>query len=255
MKVIISGINGKMGRVVLDTLSEQSDITVVAGFDRAIAADGDPVYRGEKVRVYGDMAAYDGKADVIIDFSHFSAVSDLMRYATASNTPVVVATTALGEAERAALRDASKSVAVFHSANMSLGINLAAKMSRLAMPSLEADFNVEIIEKHHTAKADSPSGTALLLADAINEACAAKKNYLYGRHSNHDECKMTDLGIHAVRGGSLPGQHTVLFAGPDETIEITHTVYSRKVFALGALKAARFIVGQEAGMYSMDDLI
>jgi 4-hydroxy-tetrahydrodipicolinate reductase len=248
MKVIINGINGKMGRVVWETLRAESDIDVVAGFDKGgTAPDGVPVY--------GEPSEYEGRADVIIDFSHFSAIAGLMRYAQASGTPVVVATTALGEAEQAALREASKDVAVFRSANMSLGVNLMARMGKLAMPALEPNFNVEIIEKHHSMKADSPSGTALLLADAINEACAEKKDYLYGRHGKRDVCKLTDLGIHAVRGGSLPGQHTILFAGPDETIELTHTVYSRRVFALGALKAARFIAGREAGMYSMDDIL
>ncbi|MDR1028935.1 MAG: 4-hydroxy-tetrahydrodipicolinate reductase [Clostridiales Family XIII bacterium] len=255
MDIIINGINGRMGRIVLDTLAQENDVAVVAGFDRIAASDDGPTYRGARVPVYAEPAAYAGPADAIIDFSHYSAIPELMRCAKTTGVPVVVATTALGEDEWAAMRDAARKIPVFHAANMSLGVNIMAKMSRGAIPAIEDNFNVEIIEKHHTGKADSPSGTALLLADAINDACAARKDYLYGRHGKSDECRMTDIGIHAVRGGNLPGQHTVLFAGPDETIEITHTVYSRKVFALGALKAARFIEGREAGMYSMDDIV
>jgi 4-hydroxy-tetrahydrodipicolinate reductase len=255
MNIIINGINGRMGRVLLETLSEAHDVSVVAGFDKMPAQDGEPIFNGARIPVYDNMLDYTGPADMIIDFSHYSIIPELMRYAKATGTPVVVSTTALGEEEWSAMRDAAQTIPVFHAANMSLGVNLVAQMSKAAIPAIEENFNVEIIEKHHTKKADSPSGTAILLADAINEGCVEKKDYLYGRHGKQDTCKMTDLGIHAVRGGNLPGQHTVLFAGPDETIEITHTVYSRKVFALGALKAARSIEGREAGIYTMSDII
>ncbi|MDR2157623.1 MAG: 4-hydroxy-tetrahydrodipicolinate reductase [Clostridiales Family XIII bacterium] len=255
MDVIINGINGRMGRVVLETLTEEADVTVVAGFDKFAARDDDPPCCGTRIPVYANMNEYVGNADAIIDFSHFSTVPELMRYAKTVGIPVVVATTALGNEAWEAMRDAARTTPIFHSPNMSLGVNIMAKMGKTAMPALEANYHVEIIEKHHAQKADSPSGTALLLADAINEVCADRKDYLYGRHGTHDSCKLSDLGIHAVRGGNLPGQHTILFAGPDETIEITHTVYSRRVFALGALKAARFVAGREAGLYSMDDVI
>jgi 4-hydroxy-tetrahydrodipicolinate reductase len=138
---------------------------------------------------------------------------------------------------------------------MSLGIGVVKKMAQLAVPALEKDFNVEIVEAHHKMKKDSPSGTALALAEAINEVCAVKKDYVYGRHGTSDEVKLTDLGIHAVRGGTMPGRHTILFAGPDETIEITHTAYSRNIFALGALKAAAYLTDKAPGFYTMDDLI
>jgi 4-hydroxy-tetrahydrodipicolinate reductase len=138
---------------------------------------------------------------------------------------------------------------------MSLGIAVVKKMAQLAVPPLESDFNIEIVETHHSMKKDSPSGTAIMLADAIDEKCRINKDYVYGRHGRSDEVRLTDLGIHAVRGGTMPGRHTILFAGPDETIEITHTAYSRDIFARGAIKAASFIINKAPGLYTMDDLV
>ncbi len=249
MKVIISGCSGTMGKVLIEELQKEDDIQILAGFDTRIGDNPLPF------KQFMDLSDAPGGADVVIDFSHFSAVPSLMEYCVRTSTPVVVATTALEKKEKKILIDASETIPVFKSANMSLGINIVKNMCRNAMPSLEKDFNVEIIEKHHCLKVDSPSGTAILLADAINEACKTKKNYLYGRKGKADACKITDLGIHAVRGGSIPGQHTVMFAGPDEVIEITHTAYSKKVFAQGAIKAARYLKDKETGYYDMDDLI
>lgn len=149
---------------------------------------------------------------------------------------------------------ASKEIPVFRSANMSVGINALARAISAITPVLEEKFNVEIIEKHHTTKLDSPSGTALFLADKVSEACREKKNYVYGRHGKDDKFQMTDLGIHAVRGGTIPGEHTVIYAGPDEVIELNHTAFSRDIFANGAVTAAKFLVNQKSGLYSMDDL-
>ena len=168
---------------------------------------------------------------------------------------MVVCTTALTEDCLAAVDEAASEIPVFRSANMSLGINALAKALKTITPVLEPSFNVEIVEKHHNKKKDSPSGTAVLLADAVNSACKVKKEYVYGRHGKNDECRITDLGIHAVRGGTIPGEHTVIYAGPDEVIELTHTALSRNIFAEGALKAAEFLAGKPAGKYSMDDLI
>ena len=249
MKVIISGSSGTMGNVLIQELNKEKDMEIMAGFDSRIGDNPLPF------KQFLDLSDAPGGADVVIDFSHFSAIPALMEYCVRTETPVVVATTALGKKEKQLLIDSSGSIPVFKSANMSLGINIIKNMCQNAMPSLEKDFNVEIIEKHHTLKVDSPSGTAILLADAVNDVCKEKKNYLYGRHGKADECKITDLGIHAVRGGTIPGQHTVMFAGPDEVIEITHTAYSKKVFAQGAIKAARYISGKEPGYYDMDDLI
>jgi 4-hydroxy-tetrahydrodipicolinate reductase len=260
-----------MGRIVLEAAAEETGTDIIAGFDKVEIPHGsEPHFRGAEVPVYADYKDYDDSAahaqngasarkgaDAIIDFSHYTAVPGLVAWAAERSIPVVVCTTALDEEARDNMRAAAAKIPIFNSSNMSLGINIMAKMAQLAIPALEQNFNVEIIEKHHNKKVDSPSGTAILLADAINDVCKVKKDYVYGRHSKHDEVKITDLGIHALRGGTLPGEHTILFAGPDEVIEITHTVYSRKVFAQGALAAAHYIAeaGRKPGAYDMNDII
>lgn len=248
LNIILNGCNGRMGQVLTKTIAEKDDMQVVAGIDAHPEQKND-------YPVFGSPQECDIKADVIIDFSHFSAVPNLLRYCIDVNTPVVVATTALDDECFTMLAEAAKSIPVFRSANMSLGINALAKAIKAITPVLEKDFNVEIIEKHHTKKLDSPSGTAILLADKVNEACETKKEYIYGRHSKHDEFRMDQIGIHAVRGGTIPGEHTVIFAGPDEVIELNHLALSRDIFANGAVAAAQFIVKQEKGQYSMDDLV
>ena len=249
MDVIISGSSGTMGTVLRQELDKEQDIQIIAGYDARIGENPLPF------KQYMDLSDAPGGADVLIDFSHFTAIPMLMEYCVRTKTPVVVATTALEKKEKDLLIDAAASIPVFKSSNMSLGINIIKKMCQYTVPSMENDYNIEIIEKHHSMKADSPSGTAVLLADAISSVCKNKKNYVYGRHGKKDVNKISDIGIHAVRGGTIPGQHTVVFAGPDEVIEITHTSYSKKVFAQGAIKAARYIKDKEPGYYDMDDLI
>jgi 4-hydroxy-tetrahydrodipicolinate reductase len=246
--IILHGCNGKMGKVLQHLIESDENMNVVAGIDKGIVEPA-------SFKLYGSSADCEHKADVLIDFSHHSAIADLLEYCVRSKTPVVIATTALGITEIALIKEASVAIPVFRSANMSLGINILAKALKQITPVLEAEFNVEIIEKHHSRKLDSPSGTALLLADAINSVCTSKKDYVYGRHSTNDQCLITDLGIHAVRGGTIPGEHTIIFAGPDEVIEITHTALSREIFARGALKAATFLASAKPGLYSMEDLI
>jgi 4-hydroxy-tetrahydrodipicolinate reductase len=248
ISVIIHGCNGKMGKVLQQIIASDPDLEIVAGIDKHI--DGPNPFK-----FYRSPAECEHKADILIDFSHYTATAELLDYCIESQTPVIIATTGLGDDERKAIRTASDKIPVFHSANMSLGINVIAKALGMLVPTLEKDFNIEIIEKHHNKKADSPSGTALLLAETINEACQIKKDFIYGRHGKSDSCKISDLGIHAVRGGSIPGEHTLLFAGPDEVIEITHTAYSKEIFAMGAIKAAKFLVAKEKGLYSMKDLV
>ncbi|MDR3295736.1 MAG: 4-hydroxy-tetrahydrodipicolinate reductase [Clostridiales Family XIII bacterium] len=249
VNLMISGVRGRMGKAIQAAAENEADVQILAGFDKEI--NGPPL----PFKLYINPEDCEQGADALIDFSHFSAVPSVLQYCLRTKTPAVIATTALGDAETALVLDAAKSIAVFRSANMSLGVNVVSQMVKLATPALEPDFNVEIIEKHHNKKLDSPSGTALLLANAVNDACRAKKNFIYGRQGKDDECRITDLGIHAVRGGSVPGEHSVLFLGPDEVIEIRHSVFSRNVFALGALKAARFIAGKPPGLYNMEDLI
>lgn len=247
--IVINGVNGKMGGVLRAAIEAEPDLRILAGFDTK-PSDAPPPFA-----FYADPKACAHGADVLIDFSHFTALPALLEYCLRTNTPAVIATTALGDAERARIESASARIPVFWSANMSLGVNVIRQAARLAAPALEADFHIEILEKHHGKKADSPSGTALMLAEAINDVLAVRKDFVFGRHGKDDACKITELGIHAVRGGTLPGEHSVLFLGPDEAIEIKHTAFSRNVFALGAVKAARFLAGKPPGLYDMDDLI
>ena len=254
IKVIISGISGRLGTALCSAIKEDADFEnfeVVAGFDQKDGhEDGIPIFTLPRTN-YEEIPA----ADVVIDFSFYAFVPEVLRYCAETKTPIVVATTALGEPEQKLVRDVADIVPVFHSANMSLGVNLVAKMSQLAAPVIEDNYNIEIVEKHHNKKKDAPSGTAILLADAINSSLEKQKDYVFGRHGREEAPKISELGIHAVRGGTIPGTHTVMFAGPDEVIEITHTVYSIKVFAVGALKAAEFITGKAPGLYDMNCLI
>lgn len=247
LNIILNGCNGRMGQVLTRVIAANDNMQVVAGIDAVGDAKSD-------YPVFTSPDSCDIKADVIIDFSHFSAVPNLLRYAIKVKTPIVIATTALDDECFEMLDTASKEIPVFRSANMSIGINALAKAISAITPVLEEKFNVEIIEKHHTTKLDSPSGTALLLADKVSDACKEKKNYIYGRHGKDDKFEMTDLGIHAVRGGTIPGEHIVIYAGPDEVIELKHTAFSRDIFANGAVAAAKFLVEQEKGLYSMDDM-
>lgn len=249
LKVIIHGCNGKMGKTLQKIISQESDMSVIAGIDPNMGDEPVPF------KLYVSPLDCETKADVIIDFSRHDAIEDLLTYCVKAKVPVVIATTGLDDKELELIWKASEEIPVFHSANMSLGINVLSKMLKHAVPILEEDFNIEIVEKHHNKKIDSPSGTALLLANAINEAAVQKKEFVFGRHSKNDQCKITEMGIHSVRGGTIPGEHTVIFAGPDEVIELTHTAYSREVFAHGAIKAAKFIVNKSSGLYSMEDML
>lgn len=248
LRIILHGSSGRMGKVLREMISANPGMTVAAGIDPY--ADPEADYPQFKT---AEECSVDG--DVVIDFSNHAAVPALIDFCRSKSLPVVVCTTALTGDCLAAVDEAASEIPVFRSANMSLGINALAKALKTITPVLEPSFNVEIVEKHHNKKKDSPSGTAVLLADAVNSACKVKKEYVYGRHGKNDECRITDLGIHAVRGGTIPGEHTVIYAGPDEVIELTHTALSRNIFAEGALKAAEFLAGKPAGKYSMDDLI
>jgi len=247
-KILLSGCNGQMGQVLQKKINDSTELKVVAGIDRKQKNDSSfPIY----------LSAKDVKepVDVVIDFSHDSAISDLIHFCLDKKLPVVVATTGLQEKTRALLEEASHLIPVFYSANMSLGINVLIKALQKITPVLEADFDIEIIEKHHNQKKDAPSGTALLLADSINESCQSKKEYVYGRSGTELENNRRQLGIHAVRGGTIPGEHTVLYAGADELIEIKHTALSRDIFANGDLKAALILSEKPSGFYDMSKLI
>ena len=248
MKVFISGIGGRMGDEVVKACLADSDIEIVGGYD-LIKAE----YPG--VKVYSDWNRVDVKADVIIDFSHPSTLTSVLDYAKSTNTPAIICTTGLSAEQKAEIGAASKDVAIFFSANMSLGVNVLVDLVKKATKVLEENFDIEIIEKHHNQKIDAPSGTALTIADAIAETLTNEAEYTYDRHSVRKKRAKNEIGIHSLRGGSIVGEHSVIFAGQDEIIEIKHTATSKEVFAVGAVKAAKFLAGKPAGMYDMNDLI
>ncbi len=245
--IIISGANGKMGRMLLSAIAETDGINAVAGLDVGPGGSGSfPVYTS-----FGEVAE---RADVIIDFSRPSALLSLLQYAEEKQLGLVLATTGYTDEDSAIINDFAKRVAVFRSANMSLGVNLQISLAARAAKILDGGFDIEIIEKHHNMKVDSPSGTALSIAETINSALGHSNEFVYGRHSKTDKRGNNEIGIHAVRGGTTVGEHDVLFFGPGEVLEINHRASSRMVFAQGALKAARFIHGKPAGLYSMNDI-
>lgn len=247
-KIILNGCNGKMGQVISRLAEEDESVTITAGFD--IADNLQNPYP-----VYTAPTDYTGEADVIIDFSHPSALSGLLAYAMQRNMPIVVATTGLSAEQKDELTAASRKIPVFFSANMSLGINLLIALAKKATSILEGNFDIEIVERHHNQKIDAPSGTALAIADAISDTLEMPAEYVYDRHSVRRKRKKTEIGLHAVRGGTIVGEHEVIFAGTDEVIELKHSAASKEVFAVGSLKAAKFMTGKPAGMYSMTELI
>lgn len=244
--IILSGANGKMGKVITAMAAENDDLNIVCGFDVNTESNGFPVYQNPD--------EYAGGADVIIDFSHPSAFENLTEYALKRKLPIIMCTTGLSSVQLKKLEEMSKEIPVFFSANMSLGINLLIQLAKKATEILNG-FDIEIVERHHNQKIDAPSGTALAIADAINESMTAEAEYVYDRHSKRCKRSKNEIGIHAVRGGTIVGDHSVIFAGKDEVIELNHSAHSKEVFASGALAAARFMNGKAAGFYNMTDLV
>ena len=246
VNVIMHGCNGKMGRVITNLVEEDDNIQIVAGID---------AYTGmaNEYPVFASIKECDVKADAIIDFSVTAAIDDLLDYAVSTKTPVVVCTTGLSANQLEKINEASKSVAVLRSANMSLGINTLMKILKIATDVLaDRGFDIEIVEKHHNQKVDAPSGTALALADCINQELNNEYDYTYDRSTVREKRKKNEIGISAVRGGTIVGEHEVIYAGTDE---IKHTAYSKAIFAKGAIDAAKFLANKEAGMYDMSDVI
>lgn len=246
-KIIINGCNGKMGKAVATAINSREDCCVFAGVD---------IYN--KVEnpfpTFDEIAEITG-GDVIIDFSNPSSLPDLLEYAVSAKTPIVIATTGYSDADIENIKEAAKAVPVFFTFNMSLGINLLCSLAVTASKILGNGFDVEIVEKHHNQKVDAPSGTAIMLANAINEANGNKYNYVYDRHSVREKRSDNEIGMHAVRGGSIVGDHDVIFAGHDEVITLSHSAYSKEVFAVGAVNAAVFLATKKPGLYDMKDLI
>ena len=242
------GCNGKMGKVICDLVNKDADAEIVAGIDIAGANAPFPVFT--------DIKDCNVEADAIIDFTTASAVPAVIDYAVEKNIPAVICTTGLSDETMDMLKKASEKVAMFKSANMSLGINLIATILKKYSDVLyQAGFDVEIVERHHNQKIDAPSGTAMALADAINQAMEERYHYVYDRSQVREKREKTEIGIHAVRGGNIVGEHDVIFAGRDEVIELTHRATSREVFAVGAVKAAKFLAGKPAGLYTMKEVL
>lgn len=248
-KIIMHGCNGKMGKMITDICRMDADAEIVAGID--IADDGTNTYP-----VYTSLADCQEEADVLIDFSNAAAVDSVLDYCVERNLPVVLCTTGLSEAQLDKVEKTAAKIAVLKSANMSLGINtLFDLLQRAAKVLAPAGFDIEIVEKHHNQKLDAPSGTALALADEINHALDDVYSYTFDRSKERKKREKTEIGISAVRGGTIVGEHEIIFAGTDEVIEIKHTAYSRAVFAKGAVEAAKFLKGQPAGHYDMRQVV
>lgn len=248
-KVIMHGCNGKMGQVITDLCKEDEAIEIVAGIDVSNHIENE-------YPVFSTISDCDVEADAIIDFASPKAVDALLAYSVEKQIPVVLCTTGLTEEQIQAIQTASKKTAILKSANMSLGINMLLDLLQKAANILApAGFDMEIVEKHHNLKKDAPSGTALALADALNEALDKQYVYQYDRSKDMKPREKMEIGIQAVRGGNIVGEHEVIFAGMDEVITFQHTAYSKGIFGKGAVEAAKFLKGKNAGLYDMRDVI
>ena len=247
--IIMNGCNGRMGRMITDIANKDTDVQIVAGIDAYDKVAND-------YPVFTNIFDCNVDADVIIDFSTASAIDDLLKYAVEKKIPVVLCTTGLTSEQLDNVQKASEKVAILKSANMSLGINTLMKILKVAAEVLaNRGYDIEIVEKHHNQKLDAPSGTALALADCINQVLNNEYDYTYDRSSRREKRPEKEIGISAVRGGTIVGEHEVIYAGIDEVIEIKHTAYSRAVFAKGAVDAAKYLASKETGMYNMADVL
>lgn len=249
IKVIMHGCNGKMGQTITGLIAADEEIEIVAGVDAF--DDGRNSYP-----VFKNISLCSVKADAVIDFSNAAAVDGLLDYCMDKKIPCVLCTTGLSEEQLQKIKEASEKTAILKSANMSLGINMLLKLLKEAAGILApAGFDIEIVEKHHNQKVDAPSGTALALADSVNEELNNEYEYVYDRSGRREKRPKKEIGISAVRGGSIVGDHDVIFAGADEVVTFSHTAYSKAVFGKGAVQAAKFLAGKPAGMYDMSDVI
>lgn len=237
-----------MGHVIQSIVSTRDDCKIIAGVDIRNTDDCN-------FPVYSSILDIKEKADAVIDFSNPSLLDDLLEFGKKTNTPLVIATTGYDDCQKRKIHDASKECPIFFTYNYSLGVNLLASLAKKAVNVLGSDFDIEIIEKHHNQKIDAPSGTALMLADAINEELDNGMKFEYDRHSKREKRAKNEIGIHAVRGGTIVGEHEIMFAGRDEIITLSHSARSKEIFAVGAVNAAVFMKGKKAGIYEMSDLL
>lgn len=247
-KLIITGANGKMGGVIRDIVAKRDDCEIVAGVDLNTESNADfPIYSG--------IDAVKESADAVIDFSNPVLLDDLISFSKKTGTPLVIATTGYSDEQKKKITDASAEIPIFFTYNMSMGINLLANLAKKAVQVLGNEFDIEIVEKHHNQKIDAPSGTALMLADAMCEEIPEPMKYEYDRHSKREKRTKNEIGLHAVRGGTIVGEHEIIFAGRDEIITLSHSARSKEVFAVGAVNAAVYMSGKPAGLYDMKELI
>jgi len=252
INVLFCGVNGRMGKNTVETIASSEGfkerLRICAGVDISDQSLYDfPVYKR--------ISDVQEVCDVIIDFSHHSLLGDILDYAVSKNIPAVICTTGHTEEEVELMKKASLSIPVFFSRNMSVGINLLTYLAQKAASMLGGDFDIEIVEAHHNKKLDAPSGTALMLADAVSKGVSYEPEYVYDRHGYRKERSKEEIGIHSVRGGTIVGEHSVIFAGSNEIVTLSHSASSRAVFASGALRACEFLVGKSAGFYDMNNVV
>jgi 4-hydroxy-tetrahydrodipicolinate reductase len=248
VNILLNGCNGNMGQVISSMTNEYKNATIKAGVDLSDTP-------ANKFPTYKDIDECIEDIDVVIDFSHPSAFDKTIAYCVKNNTALVMATTGLSEDQKNKLVEVSTLIPVFFSANMSMGVNLVMSLCQKAAKFLDGNFDIEIIEKHHNQKVDAPSGTALAIADSINESLNNKMEYVYNRQPYSKKREQNEIGIHAIRGGSIVGEHSVIFAGTDEIIEIKHEALSKGIFATGAIKASIFMKDKPKGFYNMESII
>lgn len=246
LKVIVNGCLGKMGKVLTRCVKDDNELELVCGVSLNPTETTD-------YKIYSTMNDIEESADVIIDFSHHSALDDVLSYALRTKTPLVIATTGYNDDELNKIKEASKTIPIFLSYNMSLGINVLLKLVKESTKILEG-FDIEVVEKHHNKKFDAPSGTAVMIANAIKEVLP-NLEYNYGRYGRDAKRKENEVGIHAIRGGTIIGEHNIIFAGHDEIVELKHTAQSKDIFAKGSIAAAKYLINQNPGYYNMDNML
>ena len=248
INILLCGSNGNMGRKVNEVVNENNDLSIAAGIDKT----------SDMYSTYPVFTAFSDvvdEVDLILDFSCPCLLDDMLEFAKQKKIPAVICTTGYSDEQIKKIYDAAKIIPIFFSSNMSLGISLIKDLAKKAASVLGEEFDIEIVEKHHNQKIDAPSGTALMLANEINSEVGEKYTYEFDRHSKRQKRSKNEIGIHSVRGGTIVGEHEVIFAGKDEVITISHSAFSKKVFAVGAVNAVRFIIDKPAALYTMDDLL